>query len=91
MKAICTILLLSALVLAVSSCSHGYYTRYSGPYGYTRVYEGTRSPAVYISPPSAGYSRIYDGAGYHTITPPAAAGGSCELSVTLLTPNLSIT
>jgi hypothetical protein len=64
MKALFTILLLSVLAMAVSSCSHGYNTYNSGPYGYTRVYERTRSPAVYVLPPSAGYSRPNGGANY---------------------------
>ena len=64
MKTFFTVLLLSLLAMGVSSCSHG-YTTYSGAYGYTRDYERTPYPAVYIGTPSAGYSRPYRGSNHY--------------------------
>jgi hypothetical protein len=58
MKTIHTVLLLSLLALAVSSCARGYDTSHSGHYGSTQVYERMSYPsAVYVGTPYRAYSR----------------------------------
>ena len=59
MKTLLTVLLLSLLAVAVSSCGRGYGMHHSGPYGNAQVYERTFYPAVHVGASYPLYPRVY--------------------------------